>query len=158
MWTECSPALFEFAPVESHAVVAGFDGGAIASDAGGLPLGSANRAAGLVERFAACFTDARAPDRVEHGLATLVGRRRFGRPTAWPPSPVGTPSAINFNKDRDIPADPLWLLSQSKGEMMANKLKRGQMVRFETVGQDTGSSARARWCGPSMPRAAPASR
>ncbi|MBV8869702.1 MAG: transposase [Acetobacteraceae bacterium] len=95
MWTECSPALFEFAPVESHAVVAGFDGGAIASDAGGLPLGSADRAAGLVERFAACFTDARAPDRVEHGLATLVGQRRFGRPTAWPPSPVGTPSATS---------------------------------------------------------------
>ena len=27
------------------------------------------------------------------------------------------------------------LLSQSKEEMMANKFKRGQMVRFETVGR-----------------------
>jgi len=29
MPTECSPALFDFAPVEGRAVVAGFDGGAI---------------------------------------------------------------------------------------------------------------------------------
>ncbi len=32
MPTECSPGLFDFAPVEGRAVVAGFDGGAITSD------------------------------------------------------------------------------------------------------------------------------
>jgi hypothetical protein len=32
MPTECSPALFEFAPVETRRVVAGFDGGAITSN------------------------------------------------------------------------------------------------------------------------------
>ena len=36
MQTECSPTLFEFEPVERHKVVAGFDGGIITSDAGGL--------------------------------------------------------------------------------------------------------------------------
>ena len=40
MPTECSPALFEFAPVGSRAVVAGFDGGAITSNAGALLLGA----------------------------------------------------------------------------------------------------------------------
>ena len=40
MPTECSPALFEFAPGEGRAVVAGFDGGAITSDAGALLLGA----------------------------------------------------------------------------------------------------------------------
>ena len=39
MQTECSPTLFEFEPVERHKVVAGFDGGIITSDAGGLLLG-----------------------------------------------------------------------------------------------------------------------
>ena len=78
MRTECSPARFEFAPVESRAVVACFDGGAITSDAGALLLGAADRAVGLVERFAACFIDTRAPDRIEHELATLVGQRVFG--------------------------------------------------------------------------------
>jgi Transposase DDE domain group 1 len=78
MPTECSPTLFEFAPVEGRAVVAGFDGGAITSEAGALLLGAADRAIGLVRRFAACFQDARSPERIEHEVATLVGQRIFG--------------------------------------------------------------------------------
>jgi len=78
MRPECSPALFDFAPVERRAVVAGFDGGAITSDAGALLLGAADRATDLVRRFAACFRDARSPERVEHAVATLVGQRVFG--------------------------------------------------------------------------------
>jgi hypothetical protein len=78
MPTECSPALFEFAPVETRRVVAGFGGGAITSDAGALLLGATDRAVGLVRRFAACFRDARSPERVEHEVATLVGQRVFG--------------------------------------------------------------------------------
>jgi hypothetical protein len=78
MPTECSPALFEFAPVENRRVVAGFDGGAITSNAGALLLGATDRAIGLVRRFAACFRDARAPERIEHEVATLVGQRVFG--------------------------------------------------------------------------------
>ena len=78
MPTECSPALFEFVPVEGRAVVAGFDGGAITSDAGALLLGATDRAIGLVRRFATCFRDARAPERVEHEIPTPVGQRVFG--------------------------------------------------------------------------------
>jgi Transposase DDE domain group 1 len=78
MPTECSPALFEFAPVETRRVVAGFDGGAITSNAGALLLGATDRTIGLVRRFAACFRDARAPERIEHEVATLVGQRVFG--------------------------------------------------------------------------------
>jgi len=78
MLAECGPTLFEFAPVEGRAVVAGFDGGAIISNAGALPLGATDRAVGSVRRFAACFRDARAPERIEHEVATLVGRRVSG--------------------------------------------------------------------------------
>jgi len=78
MRTECSPALFEFAPVEGRAVVAGFDGGAITSDAGALLLGATDRAIGLVGRFATCFRDARSPERIEHAVTTLVGQRVLG--------------------------------------------------------------------------------
>ena len=46
MPTECNPELFEFAPVGRRAVVAGFDGGAITSDAGALLLGVTDRATG----------------------------------------------------------------------------------------------------------------
>jgi len=40
-------------------VVASFDGGQMTSDAGALLLGATDRAVRLIERFAACFTDAR---------------------------------------------------------------------------------------------------
>src|SRR3712207_8633779 len=66
MPTECSPTLVAFAPVENRRVVAGFDGGAITSNAGALLLGATYRAIGLVRRFAACFRDARAPRSEEH--------------------------------------------------------------------------------------------
>ena len=78
MPTQCSAGLFGFAPVEGRRVEAGFDGGTITSDAGALLLGAADRAIRLVERFAACFTDARRPDLIEHGVGTLTGQRVFG--------------------------------------------------------------------------------
>ncbi|WMT79161.1 IS1380 family transposase [Bradyrhizobium sp. Ash2021] len=78
MPTECSAELFEFAPVASRPVIAGFDGGAITSDAGALLLGATDRAIGLVGRFAECFIDRRHPRLVEHLVPTLVGQRVFG--------------------------------------------------------------------------------
>lgn len=78
MHTECSADLFGFAPVERRAVMAGFDGGRMSSDAGALLLGATDRAIGLVERFAACFSDGRAPELVEHEVGTMVGQRIFG--------------------------------------------------------------------------------
>jgi hypothetical protein len=78
MPTECIPDLFGFAPVERRAVVASFDGGSMTSDAGGLRLGSTDRAVGLVERFAGCFVDRRDRSLIEHEVGTLVGQRVFG--------------------------------------------------------------------------------
>jgi len=78
MLTECIPDLFGFAPVEGRAVIAAFDGGAVTSDAGALLLGATDRAIGLIRRFAACFSDARCPELIEHEVATLVGQRVFG--------------------------------------------------------------------------------
>jgi hypothetical protein len=78
MPTECSADLFGFERVEGRAVVAGFDGGKITSDAGGLLLGATDRAIGLIDRFAQCFSDARSEELVEHTVATLIGQRVFG--------------------------------------------------------------------------------
>jgi len=65
MPAECSAIQFGFGVVEGRSVVASFDGGAVTSDAGALLLGAADRAIGLVERFAACFSDGRDASRVE---------------------------------------------------------------------------------------------
>jgi len=78
MPTECTPALFEFPPVEGHAVVASFDGGAITSDAGALLLGQTDRAIRLTERFATCFADTRIAGLVEHQVDTMVMQRVVG--------------------------------------------------------------------------------
>jgi len=76
--TECNPTLFAFAPVEGREVVAAFDGGSITSDAGALLLGETDRAIRLTDRFAACFTDARLAELVEHSVSTMVLQRVVG--------------------------------------------------------------------------------
>ena len=101
MPTECSRDLFGFEAVEGRQVVAAFDGGQVTSDAGALLLGAANRAIGLVERFAGCFADGRRPELVEHErrdhadaahLRPRAGLRGPGRPRrAAPRSGAGDP-------------------------------------------------------------------
>ncbi|MFH1341926.1 MAG: IS1380 family transposase [Pseudomonadota bacterium] len=78
MQTECNAEQFDFGLVERREVVGSFDGGAITSDAGALLLGRTDRAIGLVDRLAACFTDYCKVELIEHRVATLVGQRVFG--------------------------------------------------------------------------------
>jgi Transposase DDE domain group 1 len=78
MQTQCNADLFGFARVEGRSVVAAFDGGKITSDAGGLLLGAADQAIGLIDRFAGCFRDSRSEELIEHRVATMVGQRIFG--------------------------------------------------------------------------------
>src|SRR5260370_11274046 len=78
MPTECSADLLGFARVEGRDVVASFDGGQMTSDAGALLLGATDRAVRLIERFAACFPDARHAALVEHRATTLGGQRVYG--------------------------------------------------------------------------------
>jgi len=49
MPTECSAELFGFGRVEGRAVVAGFDGGKITSDAGGVRWGGERRVVATAE-------------------------------------------------------------------------------------------------------------
>lgn len=75
MPTECSPGRFDFGSVEGRRVEAAFDGGQVTSDAGALLLGATDKAVGVIERLAACFSDDRRADLVEHSLPTLIGQR-----------------------------------------------------------------------------------
>jgi len=78
MKTQCKPDALLFPTLISRAVVAQFDGGDITSDAGGLLLRQVEQATGILKQFAACFTDHRDPDRVEHRLAELLAQRIYG--------------------------------------------------------------------------------
>ena len=78
MLTQCSPQSMQFARLDGRSVVADFGGGALTSDAGSLLLGATDRAIGLVDRFAGCFSDGRAAGRVVHDVRSLIGQRVFG--------------------------------------------------------------------------------
>ncbi len=78
MTTECNRLSFAFHPLGRRDVVARFDGGRITSDAGGLLLREVERETGILRRFAACFTDHRDPDLIEHSVEDLVAQRVYG--------------------------------------------------------------------------------
>jgi len=140
MPTECSPTLFDFAPVEGRRVVASFDGGAITSDAGALLLGQANRAIRLSERFAACFTDRRTAELVEHQVETLVMQRVFGIALGYE----------DLNDHDDIRRDPILAVLAGKleaqrsdceplaGKSTLNRLElsRSDPTRYHKISHD----------------------
>ncbi|WP_419618293.1 transposase [Thiolapillus sp.] len=51
-----------------------FDGGRITSDGGGLLLREVDQRIGLLDRLAACFTDHRNPESIEHSVRDLRQR------------------------------------------------------------------------------------
>jgi len=77
MSTECNAREFDFQGLGNRAVTGRFDGGAITSDAGGLLLREVEAKTGILRRFAACFTDHRDPERVEHSVGELLAQRVF---------------------------------------------------------------------------------
>ena len=77
MPTQCNQESFEFHPLGRREVRGRFDGGAITSDAGGLLLREVEKRTGIVAQFAACFTDHRDPERIEHTVKELVAQRVY---------------------------------------------------------------------------------
>lgn len=76
--TECIPPSFAFQPLGSREVVAAFDGGLITSDAGALLLREVDARFGFLDKFAACFTDHRDAEVIEHPVVDLLKQRIFG--------------------------------------------------------------------------------
>lgn len=78
MATECNQKTFEFHPLGSRAVVGRFDGGTISSDGGGILLREVEVRTAILRQFAACFTDHRDADLIEHTVEELVAQRVYG--------------------------------------------------------------------------------
>jgi hypothetical protein len=75
MPTECSQDSLDFASLGARKITAAFDGGAMTSNAGALLLRETDRAIRLSRQAAACFTDGRRQDRIEHNVETLLAQR-----------------------------------------------------------------------------------
>src|SRR6266704_5072499 len=78
MTTECNQFVFGFHPLKRLEIRAQFDGGAITSDGGGLLLREVEKRVKILRQFAACFTDYRNPDLIEHPVEELVAQRVYG--------------------------------------------------------------------------------
>lgn len=78
MTTQCTQTEFGFQALYQREVVGRFDGGDITTDAGGLLLREVERRTGVIRRLAACFSDHRRQDRVEHGVEELIAQRIYG--------------------------------------------------------------------------------
>ncbi len=76
--TECITSELRFRASSRHELIARFDGGNITSDGGSLLLRPADDPLRLLERFAACFREHRAPKRVEHVIEELARQRVYG--------------------------------------------------------------------------------
>ena len=78
MTTECNQFVLGFHPLKRREIRAQFDGGAITSDGGGLLLREVEKRIGILQQFAACFTDYRNADLIEHTVKELVAQRVYG--------------------------------------------------------------------------------
>lgn len=75
MKTDCTKKRYHFQALGRREIVAGFDGGTITSDGGGLLLREVEQRCNILSRFAGCFTDHRNPKLIEHSVKDLVSQR-----------------------------------------------------------------------------------
>ena len=68
MITECTQRTLAFHGCGGRDIVARFDGGRVTSDGGGLLLREVEDRFGFIRKFAACFTDHRDSQLIEHSL------------------------------------------------------------------------------------------
>src|SRR3954470_9585202 len=97
MTTECNSTYLDFPMLGSREVLADFDGGDISSDGGAVLLRETERLTGIVRQFAACFTDHRNPDLIEHTVEELIAQRVYALALGYE----------DLNDHDDLRRDPL---------------------------------------------------
>ena len=106
MATECNSAYLDFPMVGSRQILADLDGGAISSDGGALLLRKTEQLTGIIRQFAACFTDHRKPDLIEHAVEELIAQRVYGLALGYE----------DLNDHDDLRRDPLLATVVGKGD------------------------------------------
>jgi hypothetical protein len=107
MTTECNQFVFGFHPQKRREIRAQFDGGAITSDGGGLLLREVEKRIGLLRQFAACFTDYRNPELIEHTVEELVAQRVYGLALGYE----------DLNDHEELRNDPLLAVLVEKADL-----------------------------------------
>jgi len=104
----------EFQRLGRREVQAAFDGGPISSDAGVLLLRETDVRLGLTQRLAACFTDHRDSDLIEHRVLELLRQRVYGLALGYE----------DLNDHDDLLRDPLLALALDKADPQGRRRRR----------------------------------
>lgn len=104
-----------------------FDGGDITCDGGALVLKKLEERAGIVRRFAACFTDYRKADQIEHPLLDLIAQRVFGLALGYE----------DLNDHDALRRDPMLAVALSKDDLKGEHRRRAQDRGKALAGKST---------------------
>ena len=127
MRTECNQQSFAFHALGRREVVARFDGGRITSDAGGLLLRETEQATGIIRQFAACFTDHRDPDLIEHPVEDLIAQRVYALALGYE----------DLNDHDDLRHDPLLAALVGKADPLGRDRLRSRDRGKALAGKST---------------------
>ena len=118
-------------------MTAGFDGGTITSDAGGLLLRELEAKTGLLADLAACFDDFRDGERTEHTVEELIKQRVFALALGYE----------DLNDHDQLRADPLLATLVGKrdvtGQERSDPRDRGKPLGRQKHAQPLGVDPRA---------------
>src|SRR6266540_2911323 len=120
-------------PLESSQKLGGrdlvwrFDGGDITSDGGALALKKLEERTGIVRRFAACFTDYRKADQIEHPLLDLIMQRVFGLALGYE----------DLNDHDELRRDPMLAVALGKDDLKGEHRRRAQDRGKALAGKST---------------------
>ena len=104
-----------------------FDGGDITSDGGALLLKKLEERTGIVRRFAACFTDYRRADQIEHSLLDLIVQRVFGLALGYE----------DLNDHDELRRDPMLAVALGKDDVKGQQRRRAQDRGKALAGKST---------------------
>jgi hypothetical protein len=129
MSTECSQFVFGFHPQKRREIRAQFDGGAITSDGGGLLLREVEKRVGVLRQFAACFTDYRNPDLIEHKVEEMVAQRVYGLALGYE----------DLNDHEELRNDPLLAVLIEKADPSSQVLAGKSTLNRLELSKETAS-------------------
>ncbi len=127
MLAECNQESFGFHALGRRDIVARFDGGRISSDAGGLLLRETERLTGIIRQFAACFTDHRNPELIEHAVEELVAQRVYALALGYE----------DLNDHDDLRHDPLLAVLVGKKDPLGTQRVRDRDKGKALAGKST---------------------
>jgi hypothetical protein len=134
---------FHFQTNSALPIDAAFDGGLLSSEGGALLLAEVERHTGILARLAACFTDHRDPDALEHTVPQLLAQRVYGIALGYEDlndhdTLRGDPlRAALVGKDDPLGHDRLW--PSDRGKPLAGK---STLNRLELTPPDADAQAR----------------